>query len=351
MTTSSAEEWIRGEFETLGPEVVGVETRTFPQEAHHIVYVLPDEIGRALVLGNRLQPPTVGGVDEFVIVRVAPDGMLEGVGTQHSGPIRSVHDERCSELINLVSARSRVSNAQPSLAYVPDARPNLAAVTAARHHLVFGRRGAGKTALLVEAKQQLDNAGAVTTWVNIQTYRRETPQRVVLYVLNEMLASLLATRALDEKSQVVISLSKLSAKVQSLLDADETSDRLVHDLVPRAQRVLRDYLSVASRPLFVFLDDYYYLPRSEHPEVLDILHGFTRDANVWLKVASIKHLTRWWQATPPVGLQSGQDADLIDLDITLQEPADAKRFLEGVLLAFAQESASPRCRECFEPRP
>ncbi len=139
--------------------------------------------------------------------------------------------------------------------------------------------------------------------------------------------------------------------MQSLLDADETSDRLVHDLVPRAQRVLRDYLSVASRPLFVFLDDYYYLPRSEHPEVLDILHGFTRDANVWLKVASIKHLTRWWQATPPVGLQSGQDADLIDLDITLQEPADAKRFLEGVLLAFAQESASPRCRECFEPRP
>lgn len=347
MTMQSTDDWLRSEFSKQGFSVIDVETRTFPQEAHHIVFVRPDDVERALVLGNRLQLPSSGAIDEFVIVRPATTAMLATAGTGTRGPIRSVHDERCGELINLVSARSRVSSAQPSLAYVPDARANFAAVTAARHNLIFGRRGAGKTALLVEAKQQLVVAGSVTAWVNIQTYRRETHQRVVLYVLNDMLSALLASHSVDEKSQVAISLSTLSARVQALLDADETSDRLVHDLVPRAQRVLQDYVSVSGRALFVFLDDFYYLPRPQQPEVLDLLHGFTRDANVWLKVASIKHLTRWWQATPPMGLQSGQDADVIDLDITLQEPAEAKRFLEGVLLAFARTVGIPSLSRIF----
>lgn len=349
MNVPSTDEWLRKEFAQQGLSVVEVETRTFPQEAHHIVFVRPDDVERALVLGNRLQLPSTGTIDEFVIVRPATPAMLATTGISVAGPIRSVHDERCGDLINLVSARSRVSNAQPSLVYIPDARANFAAVTAARHNLIFGRRGAGKTALLVEAKQQLAAAGSVTAWINVQTYRREPHQRVVLYALNEMLSALIASRSVDDKSQVAISLSTLSARVQALLDAEETPDRLVHDLVPRAQRVLRDYVSVSGRALFVFLDDFYYLPRAEQPEVLDLLHGFTRDANVWLKIASIKHLTRWWQATPPLGLQSGQDADLVDLDITLQDPAEAKRFLEGVLLAFARTVGIPSLSRVFRP--
>ncbi len=345
--TQSTDEWLRSEFAKQGMSVITVETRSFPQEAHHIIFVRPEEVERGLVLGNRLHLPPNRDIDEFVIVRQATPAMLATADTTGGGPIRSVHDERCGELINLVSARSRVSNAQPSLAYVPDARANFAAVTAARHNLIFGRRGAGKTALLVEAKQQLVKAGWITAWINIQTYRREPHQRVVLYVLNEMLGALLSSKSVDDTSQVALSLSALASKVQNLLDADQTPDRLVYDLVPRAQRVLRDYVAVSARALFVFLDDFYYLQRSEQPEVLDLLHGVTRDANVWLKIASIKHLTRWWQATPPLGLQSGQDADLIDLDITLQEPAEAKQFLEGVLLAFARTVGIPSLSRVF----
>lgn len=348
MKSTSTEEWLRSEFRKQHIDVFSIETRSFPHEAHHIVFVRPEELDRALMLGSRLSPPASTELDEFVIVRPTSTSMLGSESKVESiPPIRSVHDPRCSDLINLVSARSRVSSAQPSLAYVPDARANLAAVTAARHHLVFGRRGAGKTALLVEAKQRLDNEGSITGWVNIQTFRREPAERVILYVLNEMLTALLSSRAVDDRSHVAVSLSALSARVQSLLDADQTDAHLVNDLVPRGQRVLRDYLAVAGRSLFMFLDDFYYLPRAEQPEVLDVLHGFTRDANAWLKIASIKHLTRWWQATPPMGLQSGQDADLIDLDITLQQPAEAKRFLEGVLLAFARTVQIPTLSRVF----
>lgn len=195
--------------------------------------------------------------------------------------------------------------------------------------------------------RQLNGQEALTAWVNIQTLRRETPQRVTLYVLDRMTSALIASRSVDERSQIAISLGSFAGKIQALLDAETTDRALVEQLVPRAQRVFQDYLSVAQQSLYVFLDDFYYLPRSLQPEILDLIHGCTRDANVWLKVASIKHLTRWWQASPPVGLQSGQDADLIDLDITLQDPAQAKEFLEGVLLGFARKVGIPSLTRVF----
>lgn len=339
---------LRKAFDLGGVTVIQFEERSYPQEVHHIAYVRKTDLRGALVIASELDLPEHDGVSEFLIVRPAPESMItEFLGGTQQGPVRNVHDERCSALISLVSARSRVSNVQPSLSYVPDARANLSAVTAARHQLIFGRRGAGKTALLVEARQRLEDRDALTSWANIQTYRRESPQRVVLYVLSEMLDSVIASRAVDGKSNVATTVATLSTRVHALLDAATTTATQVHDLIPRAQQALRNYLSAAGRPLYVFLDDLYYLPRADQPEVLDILHGITRDADVWLKVASIRHLTRWWQASPPLGLQSGQDAELIELDITLQDPAQAKNFLEGVLLAFAQNVGIPSLGRVF----
>jgi hypothetical protein len=54
-----------------------------------------------------------------------------------------------------------------------------------------------------------------------------------------------------------------------------------------------------------------------------------------LKIAGIKHLSQWYQAHPPLGLQTGHDADHIDLDLSLQEPSRAKEFLEAVLQRYA----------------
>ena len=50
----------------------------------------------------------------------------------------------------------------------------------------------------------------------------------------------------------------------------------------------------------------------------------------------IRHFSKWFQVNPPTGLQAGQDADAIDLDLTLQQPAKAKTFLEAVLTGFAR---------------
>jgi len=345
MSIEAIEKRVVKEFAAEGIDIVRVETRTFPQEAHVIVYVVPELHERALLASSRLEIASLDHDEVYVIVRKIAEAEI--ATSDPGGRVASVHDERCEKLVKLVSAHNRVSNAQPSLAYVADARATISAVSAARHHLIFGRRGAGKTALMVETKRQLEASGALAAWVNIQTYRQEDPQRVVLWVLVEMLQAIQVSRLLPEGSQVALRVGKLVNDVQGLLDASSTEVEKVHSLVPRAQQILRDALLIAERPVFVFLDDFYYLPRASQPSVLDLLHGMVRDVHAWLKVASIKHLTRWWQASPPMGLQSGQDAEIIDLDITLQDPARAKGFLEGVLYVFAKRAGIASLSQVF----
>ncbi|MEE6177129.1 hypothetical protein [Mycobacterium sp. 050134] len=318
-----------------GISALDVQIKDYPNERNYIVFVARDDLACASELSEALELQLSSpGQQCFVVFRVASLELTEADKSRTS--VKNLADQRISELVSLVSARSRVSAAEPSLGYVPNARASLSAVTAARHHLIFGRRGAGKTALLVEARRNIESAGAVTAWINIQTYRHEEPQRVVLYTLDKILSSLIAARQLSVNNPAAITLSKVHNRILTLLDKESNSAREVELLIPRVQDAIAHQLDLTSSRIFVFLDDFYYVSRNAQPQILDMLHGITRDSQVWLKVASIKHLTRWWLNSPPTGLQTGQDAEIIDLDVTLQDPRQAQDFLETVLAGYGK---------------
>jgi hypothetical protein len=325
-------------FAHAGVEVVTIEVKPYPDEINIVIYVVDDGFTRALEAVPEIERAiqVEGEPVRFLIVRKADPATVD---TAHRAEkISGVQDPKVAELVRLISAKSRVSSAEPSLVYVPDARANLSTVAAGRHHLVFGRRGAGKSALLMEARRQVKSEGALVSWTNVQTLRRESPQRVFLYVLNDILASLVSGRAsVAATSRLALALSEMLDQVEALLGMPETDLRDAERLVPRVQRAIAQYLDVEGVRLFVFVDDFYYVSRESQPLILDMLHGSVRDSKVWLKIASIRHLTNWWQASPPTGLQSGQDADLIDLDVTLQNPERASQLLEGILGAYARQ--------------
>jgi len=58
---------------------------------------------------------------------------------------------------------------------------------------------------------------------------------------------------------------------------------------------------------------------------------------MWLKIAGIQHQTRWFIPVPPTGLQTGHDATIISLDVTLEHPEKAKAFLSSVLKGYVEE--------------
>lgn len=328
---------IREEFKNRGSiDALDVIVRSYPEETNYIVLVRESDFAKAAEIGNDLDDIiSTDSHKAFVVVRRAPKDLDVPVTTK--AMTAGVRDPRATELIRLISARSRVSEVQPSLSYIRDVRASISAVTAGRHHLVFGRRGAGKTALLVEAKSQVDREGALSCWVNLQTYRNEPADRVFLYILEEILTIVtMKQQEVRPESAVSVMAVELFEAVRRLLGARVTSREDTQRLIPSVARLMRRFLDQNSARLYIFLDDFYYLPRADQPRVLDMLNSCIRDCEAWIKVASIRHLTRWFQSSPPTGLQTIQDADLIDLDVTLQDPKRAKSFLESILHEYAR---------------
>lgn len=336
LTTDDAiEEFARSYFREHGIRPASVRIRRFPGECIVIVEVT-SQLQKAIALGN--------DIDEKI-----PDGFVTVKQTETSSKpttdaVRSVRDERVTRLIELLDERSRTSRAQPSLRYVEDIEGRLQVATSERHHLIFGRRGVGKTALLLEAQRLVEQRGAYTTWTNVQTIRNLGVYRAFLEVaggLCDLPRVALGDRVKPARSLIMAESIKNTIRQQSARESVELES--VKVLVPQLQQLLALLSEETQSPVFVFLDDVHYLPRDEVPIFLDKLHGATRDTRVWLKVAGIKHQMRWFVTNPPVGLQTGHDALTINLDVTLQDPKRAKSFLQDVLSGYLDEcDAKPR---------
>lgn len=335
-TAQTAIERIRSALENHNISPLDIVARAYPDEVNFIVYVREEVLPQAISVGNQLDD-VIGSPDQpaFVVVRKAPPSMVASADVQ---PLKTgVQDDRATRLVQLITARSRVSEVQPSLSYIRDVRSNLSAVTVGRHHLIFGRRGAGKSALLVEAKRQIDAEGNISCWINMQTYRSEDPAGVFLNCLDAILGTIVAQQHLQRPGAVLsATAARLYEHVQSVLLTGSFSLSAAERLIPQVQKLLRRFLDQDDRQLFIFIDDFYFIRRDSQPQILDMLASAIRDCNAWLKIASIRHLTRWFQNSPPLGLQTTQDAELIDLDVTLQDPKRAKSFLESILTEYCK---------------
>ncbi len=326
---------IKERFADEGIDVLALETREYPEETIFVVRVAEDDIEKASQIGNEIDRDlSRQGIDGFVTVRRAKQDAVFVSQRVEGG----VQDPRATDLINLVTARSRTSEIQPSLSYIPDAAKNISTVTAARHHLIFGRRGAGKTALMVEAKKLVEFQGHLSVWVNLQTLRHESANRAFLWICKRVCELVQTTyRDADKAPVVLVTASTLNQAIDQLLNGNNVTNQAADRLIPQMQALIQRFLRTTDRRLYIFIDELHYLlPRGEQSRLLDMIHGAVRDCDAWLKIAGIKHLSQWFQSNPPVGLQTGHDADHIDLDLTLENPLGAKDFLETVLRIYAK---------------
>jgi hypothetical protein len=96
---------------------------------------------------------------------------------------------------------------------------------------------------------------------------------------------------------------------------------------------------LADGPAFLLLDDLYHIRKSDQAEVIDYLHRIAKGLNLWIKVGTIRHRSRWYAfSDPPRGMKLGDDAEEIDLDVTLEKYDLTKRFLLRILEQFSRET-------------
>ncbi len=327
---ASVQQMVLDRFRQSGLEPVSTQVRSFPGELIVVVEV-DREYERAMEVARGLDSEIESG---FVTVRLASPGKKDHAHKEVIG----VHDERIPSLLELMNARARTSEAQPSLRYVADVAETLKLALAPRHHLIFGRRGVGKTALLLEAKRILEKEGALSLWVNMHPLRDLSKDDAFLTIALRICdLGFGALRGPGTESATKL-LSAVRASLEAALAERPENRPKVTKFVPKLQQAISRLCVANNQSLYIFLDDIHYMNVNAVPGLLDLLHGISRDNPVWLKVAGIRHQTRWFSPNPPVGLQTGHDASIINLDITLEQPSRAKTFLQNILQGYVEES-------------
>ena len=282
-----------------------------------------------------------------------------------------------------------------------------------RHHIIFGRRGSGKSSLLQKVARDLTVDRTPIAFVDLESFKGHSYPDVLVSVLIKSVSEIKGwlnsaatnpatkttfwkrlfnsiptkpafnkTRTLELSrtlGDIVVELEKIlhgaddvkirdvargefSAEGKSALstkagvvDADfsltagarsaaerqseysSTKIEALHRNIMKYQKAFRDLTDLAGGPAFLLLDDLYHIRLGDQAAVLDYFHRIAKGTNVWLKIGTIRHRSLWYTfGNPPIGMKLGDDADEIDLDVTLEKYEPTREFLLKILDQFAR---------------
>lgn len=210
-------------------------------------------------------------------------------------------------------------------------------VTALANHIVFGRRGAGKSSLLLYAMRLRDDDGLPSAWVNMQIYEKRQDAKVVVEVILELLDQL------KDVLSVSPGYSTTLQRLQVLRNDESLNDDKIRQSLPEVGKLFAAAHGRNSS-IFLFLDDFHVLDISMQPRLLGFLYSITRGKNVFLKLSAIETLTKAWDPTQRTGMQVPHDAQTVRLDYNLTMPDKAATHIEGILNAHAIYCGLPSIR-------
>lgn len=335
MSSSDYESLISSALKEANISIVRVDERSFPGERWFVVWVNEDALVAAQSLAGSIEQALNELSDvanQSLVVTFRPH-RAEVNKPSEEEPRSPLAGPKVDQLIQLLEARSRTSDALPSLKYMEDPRASLAAIGASRHHLVYGRRGVGKTALLLEAKRIAERDGYVTAWVNAHTLRRLDAASAFLAAAEVALNSLIH-HAGSSQGESYIRLKETQSNLARLRTEGPVSEVALGEMVADLNRSLRGVLREGLVRLYLYIDDFYLFPERAQPHFLDCVAGMLRDCDGWIKLASIERLTRPFEPSSRMGIEVPHDASKIDLDVTLEDPESTQRFLESVLANY-----------------
>jgi hypothetical protein len=296
--------------------------------------------------------------------------------------------------------------------FVEPADGTLRRAISRRHHMVFGRRGSGKSSLLRKAASDLTVDRVPIASVDLEPFKGHSYPDLLLSVLIATLiafkkwldgaaiasaaktsfwkklfgktpsksaynkkscarlSQIIEKHITDLKAQlhavdaadITLTKSNVAAsefrgdlktevvtgpiKAQSGVEHSESQsasqgmeEQFKRSKVDFLKRHIMDYQAVfdelghiAQADSFLYLDDLYHIRKENQPQVVDYLHSVAKGHHLWLKIGTIRHRTEWYiHGNPPIGVKLGDDAEEIDLDLTLEKYSITKEFLSRIL--------------------
>jgi len=209
-------------------------------------------------------------------------------------------------------------------------------IYSAANHVVFGRRGAGKSSLVLYACNQAKRDEKPYSWIAIQQYRGRDDLQVIPQVLYEIVDSVSKFDAADS--------SRIDRLKKIIFNLEDKGGDLTKEAINQVLPVFaRDFLEFVREhgEFYIFLDDLHLLHPRLQPFFLSALYSFSRGNNVYLKITAIENLTTLINERHHEGLQTPGDAQVIRLDYNLVDPGAALMHLRQILGSYARYVGLP----------
>jgi hypothetical protein len=204
------------------------------------------------------------------------------------------------------------------------------------NHVVYGRRGSGKSSLLSYAMHHLQLKKLPSCWVAMQTYASRNDSQAIASVLAEVFVQ--ASNYLQSGNE----LKTLSNELLALGETDDDSavNKRLLRLVPRMRKLLAE-VTAPDKPFTIFLDDLHVLGRTLQPELLGSLYSLARGNRIFIKLSGIDQLTNLWDSATKRGLEAPHDVQTLLLDHNLTSPDQSKDHIKSILDRHAKYCGLP----------
>ena len=254
----------------------------------------------------------------------------------------------------------------------------LADVSARQNHVVFARRGCGKTLLLHYSGKHLP-IGVRAVYLNCEDFKRHSFPNVLIEILDSLFRELEQHLSgwFGRKRRSRELIRNIRAQLSQLKENDEVMDAAVKtvssvensgtfggkigtpsgikiaasgaidlsrkqrnetertfqsrkekivmldQLLPQLKRQVAEFfeLSSAVESVFLQIDDLYHLRRDDQPFVVDYVHRLCKDVPLFFKIATLRHASVLFVSREgqPIGAQERQDFQPLNIDYTFMD--------------------------------
>lgn len=312
---------------------------------------------------------------------------------------RQYRDQKLAKLRNVITENLRTQLESETVNYI-SAGHTLADASAKQSHCIFARRGCGKTLLLHHSTRTLD-ASIKAIYINCEDFKHHSFPNVLIEILDSVFSEidknlhgwfgrnkklkLLVTTLRDELKELRLKpdtqvfemkdslgtergekdtvganagvkangmevganvnqerLFKIKGDVERRYVHNENKLLELNQKLPAFKSHIKQFFSISGRlsSVFIQVDDFYHLLRTDQPFVADYLHRLCKDTPLKFKIATLKHNSVLYieRARQPIGIQERHDYQPINIDFNFEQFGQTRDQNRGIFHEYAAMS-------------
>lgn len=309
-----------------------------------------------------------------------------------------VDENKLKKLRVVISESLRVQQGGADHIEYIDPSNTLTDIAARQNHVVFGRRGCGKTLLLHHSARFL-STNTRRVYLNCEDFKTHSFPNVLIEIMTAVFRELeknlggwfgrkKTVRQLVQ--EIIAELNRLKSEAdevnQSIKETGETNQETASSVtvgaklfektldlttsdaekaqiksgferlyqrsdiklqklnlaIPPFKQRIRDVFenSTNIKSVFIELDDFYHLPRAAQPHIADFVHRLCKDVPLFFKIATLRHSSDLYaeRSGQPIGIQERHDFQPINVDFTLQDFHRTEKQLRNIFHKFAEKA-------------